>query len=287
MSNSLAVAIQGEQGSYSEEAALLLLGPEIEIHYCKYFQEVFLGTAEGCTRTCLVPIENSLTGSIHKNYDLLLRHKLKIVREINLQIHHNLIGLPGASFSEIGTVTSHPVALDQCERFFERFPQLTKKSTYDTSGSVKHIVEGKLRSCAAIASGRAADFHGGKILMAGIEDNKENFTRFVLLSPHLETDQDADKTSVVFSFKNTPGALFKCLSVFALQGIDLKKIESRPIHGRPWEYLFYLDFLGNTAEDRTRNALNQLGETTDFLEVLGCYPSAIYQRSSSQLEAGH
>lgn len=274
MCDRLVVAIQGEQGSYSEEATLLLLGPAVEVEYCEYFQEVFLATVEGRAGSCLVPIENSLTGSIHKNYDLLLRYGLKITREINLQIHHNLIASPNASFDEIETVISHPVALDQCERFFEQFTQLTRKSAYDTSGSVKHVMEGNLRNCAAIASERAADFYSAKILMAGIEDNKENFTRFVLLSPQLEIKQEADKTSVVFSFKNAPGALFNCLSVFAAQDIDLMKIESRPIHGRPWEYLFYLDFLGNTTEERTRVVLNQLEKITDFLEVLGCYPGA-------------
>lgn len=267
------VAIQGERGSFSEEAAVRLLGRAITIRCCEHFEEVFRLTAAGQTRYCVIPIENSLAGSIHKNYDLLLRHRLKIAREINLRIEHYLIVLPGVSFEEVDTVISHPVALDQCEKFFERHPRLVKKSAYDTSGSVKRIMEEGLHRSAAIAGRRAAVFYGGHILMRGIQDNKENFTRFFLLSAEVEESPEADKTSIVFSFRNAPGALFKCLSVFALRDIDLARIESRPIHGRPWEYLFYLDFLANVREERGRNALHHLGEITEFLEVLGCYPS--------------
>lgn len=266
------VAIQGERGSYSEEAATRLLGSDTEIKCCEYFPEVFRLAATGEVAHCVIPIENSLSGSIHKNYDLLQRHRLHIEQEINLRIEHNLIGVKGVSFEEISTVVSHPVALDQCDKFFERFPQLTRKSAYDTSGSVKRIVEENLTDCAAIASQKAAEYHRGGVLLTGIEDNKENFTRFFLLSPAPAPSASADKTSIVFSFRNTPGGLFKCLSVFALRDIDLTRIESRPIHGRPWEYLFYLDFLGNVGDEVTRNALNHLREITELLEVLGCYP---------------
>jgi len=268
----ITVAVQGERGSYSEVAATRLLRDKITLRCCERFEEVFRLTAKKDIQYCLVPLENSLSGSIHKNYDLLLRYKLKISREINLQIKHNLITAPDVSFEEINTVFSHPVALDQCERFFEKFPRLVKRSAYDTSGSVKRIVEENLRDCAAIAGREAAEYYGGNIVMRGIQDNRENFTRFVLLGSELETTKQADKTSIAFSFGNAAGALFKCLSVFALRDIDLTKIESRPIHGRPWEYLFYLDFLGNTGEENTRKALDHLGELTEFLEVLGCYP---------------
>ncbi|MEE8122383.1 MAG: prephenate dehydratase domain-containing protein, partial [Anaerolineales bacterium] len=175
-------------------------------------------------------------------------------------------------FEEIKTVFSHPVALDQCDRFFERFPHLVKRSAYDTSGSVKRIVEESLRDCAAIAGIQAAEYYGGDVAMKGIQDSKENFTRFVLLGREPEIQEKADKTSIAFSFGNAAGALFKCLSVFALRDIDLTKIESRPIHGRPWEYLFYLDFLGKASEETTLKALDHLRELTEFLEVLGCYP---------------
>ena len=267
-----AVAIQGERGSYSEVAATRLLGDEAQFRCCERFEDVFKLTAAGDSHYCLVPLENSLSGSIHKNYDLLLRHGLKITREINLQVRHNLITAAGVTFEEVRTVLSHPVALAQCDQFFEKFPQLVKRSAYDTSGSVKRIVEENLRDCAAIAGKQAAEYYGGDIVMTEIQDNKENFTRFVLLSREPETDKKADKTSIAFSFGNAAGALFKCLSVFALRDLDLTKIESRPIHGRPWEYLFYLDFLGNTREENTLKALDHLRELTEFLKVLGCYP---------------
>ncbi len=269
------VAIQGERGSYSEEAAIGLLGRDTHFHCCRNFEEVFRGTERGDVTYCLIPIENSLAGSIYKNYDLLSRYRLRIVRETNLLIQHNLIGVPGITFEEIRTVLSHPVALDQCERFFARYPHLERQSAYDTSGSVKKILEENLRESAAIASRGAASYYGGQIIMTGIEDNEENFTRFFLLARELDVSPAANKTSIVFSFKNTPGALFKCLSVFALRDIDLTKIESRPIHGRPWEYQFYIDFVGNVQETRVRNALSHLEEITEFIEVLGCYPAAM------------
>ena len=281
MAKEITVAIQGERGSYSEVAATHLLGKKIKLRCCERFEDVFKLAAKQQTQYCLVPVENSLSGSIHKNYDLLLRHKLKITREVNLQIEHHLITAPGASFEEITTVFSHPVALDQCDNFFEEFPHLVKRSAYDTSGSVKRIIEENLRDCGAVAGKQAAEYYGGKIAMTGIQDNKENFTRFVLLAQELETRKKADKTSVAFSFGNAPGALFKCLSVFALRDIDLTKIESRPIHGRPWEYLFYLDFLGNTNQESIRRALDHLEELTEFLVVLGCYP-----RDTSQQKKG-
>lgn len=272
MARKLSVAIQGERGSFSEEAALRLLGEKAEVHCCKHFNEVVERTLKGASRYCLLPIENSLTGSIYKNYDLLLRHKLRILREVYLRIEHHLIVLPGVRFGQIETVLSHPVALEQCEKFFEAHPRLRRRSAYDTSGSVKRLFEENLRNCGAIASRRAAEFYGGEILASGIEDNKANFTRFVLLAPRGRTVPGSNKTSIVFSFRNAPGALFKSLSVFALRNIDLTKIESRPIQGRPWEYLFYLDFLGNLREKRVKNALAHLREIADFLEVLGCYP---------------
>lgn len=272
MEEKLIVAIQGERGSFSEEAASKLLGRNIDILCCDHFERVFQLTVEKKAEYCVIPIENSLAGSIYKNYDLLLRHRLKIIREVNLRVQHHLIVLKEVSFEQIRTVISHPMALDQCEKFFDRFGHLTKQSAYDTSGSVKRVVENRLTDVAVIAGRRAAQFYKGHILMTGIEDNKQNFTRFFLLSRDSSAPAGADKTSVVFSFKNAPGVLFKCLSAFALRDIDLTKIESRPIHGRPWEYLFYLDFLGNIEEDKTQHALDHLQEITEFLEILGCYP---------------
>ena len=265
------VAIQGERGSFSEQASVQMVPGPVEFLCCRTFDDVFLRTAQGECGCCVIPIENSLAGSIHRNYDLLVRHGLKIRQETNLPVEHSLITLAGGTFGDVKTVRSHPVALDQCELFFKRYPHLVRETGYDTSGSVKEIVEGGLREHAAIAGKNAAWFYGAKVLMERIEDREENFTRFFLLSDESSVSEAADKTSIVFSFKNAAGALFKCLSVFALRDIDLTKIESRPIHGRPWEYLFYLDFLGNTGEARVRNALSHLGELTEFLTVLGCY----------------
>jgi prephenate dehydratase len=183
-----------------------------------------------------------------------------------------LIASSGVSFEGLDTVISHPVALDQCKHFLEKHTHLTIKTSHDTSGSVREMLEGGHKTWGAIAGRRAAETYGGEIILQSIEDNKENYTRFVLLSPEAGGTEGADKTSILFSFRNTPGALFKSLSVFALRDIDLAKIESRPIHGRPWEYLFYLDFLGSTSESRVKNALNHLQEITETLEVLGCYP---------------
>ena len=266
------VAIQGERGSFSELATLQMVPGPVEFLCCRTFDDVFVRTSQGECGCCVIPIENSLAGSIHRNYDLLVRHGLRIRKEVNLPVEHSLITLAEGTFEDVKTVRSHPVALDQCELFFKRHPHLVRETGYDTSGSVKEIVEGDLRDHAAIASRNAARFFGAKVLMDRIEDRVENFTRFFLLSSESPESEAADKTSIVFSFKNAAGALFKCLSVFALRDIDLTKIESRPIHGRPWEYLFYLDFLGNTGEERVRNALSHLGELTEFLTVLGCYP---------------
>ena len=270
--NATRVAIQGERGSFSELAARRMIPGPLEFLCCRTFDDVFSRTAGEECACCVIPIENSLAGSIHRNYDLLVRNGLRIRHETNLPVEHSLIALAGAAFEDVKTVRSHPVALDQCELFFKRHPHLVRETGYDTSGSVKEIVEEDLRDHAAIASKNAARFYGARVLMERIEDSEENFTRFFLLSSKSSVSEAADKTSVVFSFKNAAGALFKCLSVFALRDIDLTKIESRPIHGRPWEYLFYLDFLGNTGETRVRNALSHLGELTEFMAVLGCYP---------------
>ncbi|GAB4229796.1 MAG: prephenate dehydratase [Acidobacteriota bacterium] len=265
------IGIQGEIGSFSEEAAVRLFGQKIDLSCFRTFDEVFVAAETGRVDGAVVPLENSLTGSIHRNYDLLLRHRLRIRGELYLPIRHNLIALPGVDLADVKVVISHPVALGQCEKFLAEHPEWEVRPTYDTSGSVKELVEGALRDHAAIASHRAAECFGAEVLVAGIEDSEHNFTRFVYLSPG-EVGTSGDKTSVVFSLRNVPGALFKCLSAFALREIDLTKIESRPLPGRPWEYLFYVDFLGNPNEDRVGKALAHLREFADWCEVLGCYP---------------
>jgi prephenate dehydratase len=223
---------------------------------------------------CLVPIENTLAGSVFENYDLLLENELHIVGEVNLRVVHNLIAFPGVTLKNVRQVYSHPVALAQCSHFFARHPKVEKVHFYDTAGAVKMLAARRIRQAAAIASRIAAQVYGARILQSHLEDHRENYTRFLLLSKTVQASKQANKVSIVFSTRNLPGALFKCLSVFALRDIDLSKMESRPLRGRPWEYFFYLDFIGNVKEERCRRALEHLGEVTDFLRVLGCYEGA-------------
>ncbi len=270
----LIVAFQGERGSFSEEAAYKLLGHRIRILPCETFAATFQNVANGKAQACLVPIENTLAGSVYENYDLLQSNALHIVGEVSLRIVHNLIALPGTSRKDVRQVYSHPVALAQCGRFFAPHPQIERIPFYDTAGAVKMLAERRMRGAAAIASHIAADVYRARILVRHLEDHHENFTRFLLLSKMRKVSPRADKVSIVFSTRNVPGALYKCLSVFALRDIDLSKLESRPLRGKPFEYFFYVDFLGNIKEERCRNALAHLGEVTNFLRVLGCYESA-------------
>lgn len=273
----LTVAFQGERGSFSEEAAYKLLGRRIHVLPCETFAATFHNVASGKASACLVPIENTLAGSVYENFDLLLENHLHIVGEVNLRIVHNLIAVPGTARREVRQVYSHPVALAQCSRFFSQHPGIEKIPFYDTAGAVKMLAERKMRGAAAIASRIAAEVYRGRILATHLEDHRENYTRFLLLSKTTQPaggQRQANKVSIVFSTRNVPGALYKCLSVFALRDIDLTKMESRPLRGRPWEYFFYLDFVGNVQEERCRKALDHLGEVTNFLRVLGCYQSA-------------
>jgi prephenate dehydratase len=268
------VAFQGERGAFSEEAAYKLLGRRIRVLPCETFAGAFQAVTGGRAKFCLMPIENTLAGSVYENYDLLLENDLHIIREANLRIVHNLIAFPGTTLRNLRQIYSHPVALAQCSRFFARHPHVEKIPSYDTAGSVKMLAERQTPGAAAIASRAAAAVYGARILRTHLEDHRENFTRFLLLSRTAAVPPGADKVSIVFSTRNVPGALFKCLSVFALRDIDLTKMESRPLRGRPWEYFFYLDFIGNVKEERCRNALANLAEVTNFLRVLGCYQSA-------------
>ena len=270
----MTVAFQGERGSFSEEAAYKLLGKRIAVMPCETFAGIFESVARGKTRYCLAPIENTLAGSVYENFDLLLENHLHIVGEVNLRIVHNLIAFPGTARKDVRLVYSHPVALAQCSRFFTRHPHIERIPFYDTAGSVKMLAARHLRGAAAIASGIAAKVYRGRILKSHVEDHRENYTRFLLLSKTRKVSPRANKVSIVFSTRNVPGALYRCLSVFALRDIDLTKMESRPLRGRPWEYFFYVDFIGNVKEERCRKALAHLQEVTNFLRVLGCYESA-------------
>jgi len=265
------IAFQGERGAFSEEAAYKLLGRNIQVLPCETFEAVFASVAMGQAARCMAPIENTLAGSVYENYDLLLKNDLHIVGEVNLRIVHNLIAFPGTTLRNLRRVYSHPVALAQCGRFFSEHPKVEKVPFYDTAGSVKMLAAGHPAGAAAIASRVAASVYEARILKTHLEDHRENFTRFLLLAPKAVVTPRANKVSIVFSTPNLPGALYKCLSVFALRNIDLTKMESRPLRGRPWEYFFYLDFVGNVKEDRCRKALEHLEEVTNFLRVLGCY----------------
>jgi prephenate dehydratase len=307
--------IQGERGSFSEQAAEKLAGPDVTPVCCASFEDLFAAVRDRRAQVAIVPIENTLAGSIHRNYDLLLESGLQITAETRLRIEHCLIGMPGSSLSKIRTVLSHPVALDQCRQFFRDHPGVAAIEVYDTAGAVQKVLSAGDSSVAAIAGAAAARHFGGRILATNVEDNAENFTRFFALEPSgrrripalrgaaggaeegatarrrrpagalrsnsgsKPADAAGDKsggnikTSLVFSTKNEPGALFRCLSVFALRDINLSKIESRPLHGKPWQYLFYVDLLAGADEERSQNALRHLEEVTDFFKVLGSYRS--------------
>ena len=272
----LIVAFQGERGAFSEAAAVEYFGAAIQPLPCATFEAVFEAVERDVAQRGMIPVENSLAGSIHRNYDLLLQHDLSIVGEIQQRIEHNLIVLPGVTLSQVRRVYSHPQALAQCEgRLKQLLPEAELVPTYDTAGSVKMLRDENIRDGAAIASRRAAEIYGMDILQPGMEDSQENYTRFLVLAREAVVPEGPAKTSIVFSVNNVPGALFKCLAVFALRDIDLTKIESRPLRDKRWEYLFYVDFAGSIYEARCRNALNHLQEITSFFRVLGSYPRGV------------
>src|SRR5437773_3422210 len=266
------VVFQGESGAYSEIAARIFFGNEIHLSPSQTFDLVFRKVKKGVVGFGVIPIENSLAGSIHQNYDLLLKHRLHIVGELNVRIVHNLIAHAGISLSRVRRVFSHPQALMQCQNNVGKLKRVEIVPTYDTAGSVKKIKEEKILDGAAIASELAARIYGMKILRRQVQDNPENFTRFLVLSKKARFPENANKTSIVYSVKNVPGALFRSLSVFALRDIDLFKIESRPLHGKPWEYFFYIDFAGSPKDPNCRNAVAHLAEVATFMKILGSYP---------------
>jgi prephenate dehydratase len=266
------IAIQGELGSFSHEAARRMV-PGCTVVPCARSVEVFDRVENKSVEAAVIPIENSLAGSVTEHFDLLLDREVFVQREFQLRIIHNVIVLPGVKATQIVRAYSHPVALEQCRDFFQRNPGIQPTPFYDTAGSVKHIIEERLTDSAAIASRRAATVYKGKILAAGIEDDKRNFTRFFLVRSSARILPNANKTSIAFGLKNLPGALFQALSGFANRGLSLSKIESRPMRGRPWEYVFYADYL--QGSDRpAQKALQELENHAEFVKVLGIYPAA-------------
>jgi len=278
------IAFQGEPGAYSEIAARAIYGPQITSLPCATFQDAFEAVEKGDANAAVIPLENSLAGSIHQSYDLLLEHQLHIIAEHVQRISHCLIAHPGVELDQVKRVYSHPQALAQCARSIEKLGIPQAIASYDTAGSVRLIRDQGLRDAAAIASALAAEIYGMTILQRNLEDEKANYTRFAVLAPEPVTPDGPSKTSICFAGKNEPGLLFKCLSAFALRDIDLTKIESRPIRGVPWQYVFYLDFAGSLEDERCRRAIDHLTEMTTFLRVFGSYPRAANHRVEGEAD---
>jgi prephenate dehydratase len=268
------IAFQGARGAFSEEAAIKLLGEDIALVPRGSFEAMFSAINEGAADYILAPIENSLAGSVHRSFDLLVDSKLNIVGEVIIPIAHNLIAVPGSTIEKLTVVESHPVALAQCEKFFSQYPKLKRIATEDTAGSVSDVLNSGDRTRAAIAGRRAAKIYGGVILREHLEDNTENYTRFILLSPSQTVPDDADKLSLVFRLDHRPRALSLALEPFAKRDINLMKIESRPVHGRPWQYRFYLDLQASSRDPEVVAALAELEKLAVELRILGSYAAA-------------
>ncbi|MGH9601663.1 MAG: prephenate dehydratase [Terriglobales bacterium] len=261
------VFIQGEPGSFSQEAAKKMV-KSARVVSCATFGAVFDGVATGGVG--VIPIENTLAGSVGENLDLLLERDVFIRAELPLRIAHCLIAPAGVKFSEVRRVLSHPVALDQCREFFRSHPGMEAVPAQDTAGAVRQVVREKSRSTSAIAGAAAAEEYGGRILRRNLEDNQQNFTRFLLIGRSQAVVPGANKTSIAFSTKNVAGALFQALGVFAERGISLSRITSRPVPGHPWEYVFFVDFLRG-SDTTARAALRSLEEAAGRVKVLGVY----------------
>jgi prephenate dehydratase len=272
------IAIQGEPGSFSHEAALKF-APDAEIVPCALSAEVFAALDSGAADAAVIPIENSLAGSVLEHFDLLLHYDVRVVRETLLRIRHNLIAVRGAKIGEIDRVYSHAVALAQCRRFLAEHPNMKPIAFYDTAGSVKQLVSTRDMQAAAIASEQAAVHYGAEILARGIEDDEENYTRFFLVRRKNDNGRDADtdpavnKMSVAFTLEHKPGSLVAALSALSAMGTNLTKIESRPVKGKPWEYIFYVDCKIGSSADGTR-ALEALSAHCGMVKELGRYSEA-------------
>jgi prephenate dehydratase len=266
------IAYQGEPGAFSEAAALCL-DPDAQLLPCKSFEDVFASVEQGSASHGALPVENSIGGSIHRNYDLLVEHQLPIVGEVEIPVVHHLLALPGVQIGQLKRIYSHPQGLAQCERYLRTLDGVEIIATYDTAGSAKMVADGRMTDAAAIASARAGAVFGLASLASGIQDFDHNVTRFIVIGREPFDRAPVDKTSIVFTLPNEAGSLFKALSVFALRDLSLTKLESRPIPGRTWEYLFYVDLAAGRDEVACARALAHLGEFAPMLRVLGSYAS--------------
>jgi arogenate/prephenate dehydratase len=271
------LAYQGEPGAYSEAAALQFGGPQAETLPCKSFEDVFDAVSRKKATHGVVPLENSIGGTIHRNYDLLLDHDLTISGEVELDVVHCLLALPGTKIGDVKVVYSHPQALAQCERYLKDLGA-SVEAVYDTAGGAKLVAEQKLAGAAALASRRAAEVFGLEVLQEAVQDFEYNITRFAIIGG--APPADANKTTIVFALPSTPGALFKALSVFALRDINLTKLESRPMRGRPWEYLFYVEVDAPRSDLGCARALTHLAEFARWTRVLGTYKGTERRQAS-------
>jgi prephenate dehydratase len=271
------LAYQGEPGAYSEAAALQYGGPQAETLPCKSFEDVFDAVSRKKATHGVVPLENSIGGTIHRNYDLLLDHDLTISGEVELDVIHCLQALPGTKMGDVKVVYSHPQALAQCERYLKELGA-SVEAVYDTAGGAKLVAEKKLAGAAALASRRAAEVFGLEVLQEAVQDFEFNITRFAIIGG--APPADANKTTIVFALPSTPGALFKALSVFALRDINLTKLESRPMRGRPWEYLFYVEVDAPRSDLGCARALTHLAEFARWTRVLGTYKGTERRQAS-------
>ena len=278
------VAIQGERGSFSHQAARLLVPSATEIRSCALSAQVFDELSRGDADLAVIPIENSLAGSVLEHYDLLLAHPVTIEAEMLLRIRHHLIVAPGMPLGAVREVYSHPVALAQCRSFFADHPELRAMPFYDTAGAAAHAVaQGRESGFASIAGEQAAAEYGGKVLLAGIEDNQANYTRFLLVRSEAfalragtgagEAPRQANKVSLAFAVPNQPGALVAALEIFARHRLNLTRLESRPVPGSPWQYVFYTDYQIE-SDTAAESALEELAGRCSFLKELGRYAAA-------------
>jgi len=269
--NPLSVAIQGEPGAFSHMAANHLFGPDIELVPTRSFDALFASVLSGQASRAMVPVENTLAGSVQGNLDRIIQHGLHVVAETRVRIRLCLVAPPGQRLSEIRTAASHPVALQQCQDFFRNHPQMEPVAVYDTAGSIRDLMAGEASYDAAIGSALAARIYGGETVVEEIEDNTENHTRFFAISAEAGDSPGTNpKTSLAFVVAHEPGSLYRALGIFAQRGIDLMKLESRPIPGRPWEYRFFADVRGD-PKTNLRECLDELRGSAAELQLLGCY----------------